>query len=41
METLVSYEFTGIIVSAGILLIFGVLIGIIVHKIRKKRYFDN
>jgi hypothetical protein len=35
METLVSFEFTGIIVSAGILLIFGILIGMIFRKIKR------
>lgn len=36
MDTLVSYEFTGIIISAGTLLVVGILIGVIVRKASRK-----
>lgn len=37
METLVSYEFTGILISAAILVVAGVLIGLLVRKLRKRQ----
>lgn len=37
MDAIVSYEFTGILISAGIIIVLAVLIGIIVNKIRSKK----